>query len=112
MEYMKIDTEKEQRKAEAKRLKTWSFKNLTLLTASGILPLTDMPAWLNCIRQARMLDDITAIWTATEIIIKNKDPKAKTAADEAAYDRGLESLVKVSMSGRTSSRGGRRAVQP
>jgi len=95
-----VSPEKKQRRIEATKLRSWTFKNLTILVSSDILPLGDLPNWLSCIRQARMLEDIEAIWVATEVIIKRKCPEVKTACDEASYATGLKELVKMSLSGR------------
>jgi soluble cytochrome b562 len=106
-----IDPDKEKKKAEATKLRNWAFYNLSVLVSSGILSLSDLPSWINCIRQARMLEDIQTIWLTTETVIKMKNPKAKTACDEARYQEGFKELIKLSMSERTSSTGGVRAVQ-
>jgi hypothetical protein len=101
------DREKENRKAEATKIRSWAYKNLSILVASAILPSNELPTWIDCIRKARMLEDIQAIWVTTEVMIKTKAPDAKTACDEEKYERGLRNLVALSMSGQTSNRGGR-----
>jgi hypothetical protein len=101
-----LTAEKEQRKVEAKKLKSWTYKNLALLVSGNVLQFSDMPGWLNCIRQARMLDDIHSLWLMTEVLIKSRDPDAKTACDEARYQQGLRSLIELSLSGRTNNTGG------
>jgi hypothetical protein len=104
-----LNPEKEKRKVEAKKLRSWTCSNLTILVSSGIMPLSDVPNWMTCIRQCRMLEDIQAVWLATETIIKLKDPKAETACGEARYQEGLRNLIKLSMNGQSSNTGGVRA---
>jgi len=86
---------KEERKAEASKMRSWAFKNLTLLVSGNILPLKELPNWITCIRQSRMLEDIQAIWLATETVIKMHAADATTACDEDRYDKGLRNLVKI-----------------
>jgi len=89
---------KEERRVEANKVRGWALHNLSILVAAGVISPSDFLAWIDSTRRVRTLEEITAIWAATEAMIKLKAPNAETASDKERFDRGLAELVKLTKS--------------